>query len=252
MTSHAYLRRRLLVYCTLTLIGGIAHDFVPSLPRAFLPSPSRTAIFNVVFVKLAWAWNLAFLIPLVALASHAFRGLAAVQLDTIEASIEAYHERRVKQLQQAMAAASTSATFNNQLTTNGLGPSTTSIPSSGPPPKTIVTLQSLSSQSSGATASMNAVEAYQKQILEEDDKANISAGKIFPKIKSAISMLFCSDLFRLVFVSFLYYFATSAFVYIGGSDTAGKKRNLIILFFNLFFILRKYYRKSSSTSGQTN
>lgn len=228
------------MYSTLTLLGGIAHDFVPSLARALLPGPSRTAALNTVFVKLGWAWNLALLVPLVALASHAFRGLAAVQLDSVEASIEAYHERRLKQLAQA-SAASNSVSGSGINSVNGPANFSISAQSSPPPAKTIVTLQSLS-QSSSANASANAVEAYQKRILDEDEHAKSSAGKVFPKLKTVLSMIICTDLLRLVVCSFFYYLATSAFLYIGGGGNGGKNinyKNLKNFIFNFLITLPK-------------
>lgn len=226
-----YLRRRLLVYTALTLLGGIAHDFVPSLPRALLPGPNRTSYLNAVFVKFGWAWNLLFLVPLVALAGHAYRGLATVQLDRVEASIEQYHDRRLKQLlqvqQQQTANGSKSAGTSQPLpSTSAQSASTSSINFAVPQPtanKTIVTLQSLSSS---ATAPANAIEQYQRRILAaeaESSSGKSGAPEIISKLGTLISMLLCRDLLRLSVCSALYYLATSAFIYIGGGDNGNQK-----------------------------
>ena len=261
MTSRCYLRRRLLAYCALTLLGGIAHDFVPGLPRALLLGPARTSFLNSVFVKYGWAWNLSLLVPLVALAGYAFRGLVgtaaaaaadddgSVQLDQVEASIEQYHDRRLKQLlavqQQQQGQQQQGHQTNGKLSGASPQPSTSfsSFSSSSsaqlssssssasfavPPPaanKTIVTLQSISSS---ATAPVSAIEAYQKRILEAAEKEGSSKG-IISKVSKAGSMLLCSDLLRLVINSALYYAATSAFLYIGGRGNDGNRCDRLLL-----------------------
>ncbi len=260
MTSRCYLRRRLLAYCALTLLGGIAHDFVPGLPRALLLGPARTSFLNSVFVKYGWAWNLSLLVPLVALAGYAFRGLVgtaaaaaaaddgSVQLDQVEASIEQYHDRRLKQLlavqqqQQGQqqqghqtngklsgASSQPSTSFSSSSSSSSAQLSSSSSSASFAVPqatnKTIVTLQSISSS---ATAPVSAIEAYQKRILEAAEKEGSSKG-IISKVCKAGSMLLCSDLLRLVINSALYYAATSAFLYIGGRGNDGNRCDRLLL-----------------------
>lgn len=255
MTSRCYLRRRLLAYCALTLLGGIAHDFVPSLPRALLLGPARTSLLNSVFVKYGWAWNLALLVPLVGLAGYAFRGLAgtaaaddgSVQLDRVEASIEQYHDRRLKQLlavQQQGQQQGQNTNGKLSVASNGVPQPSTSFSSSSSSAqlssfssnsfavpqatnKMIVTLQSISSS---ATAPVSAIEAYQKRILEAAEKETSTRG-IISKVSKAGSMLLCSDLLRLVINSALYYAATSVFVYIsnGGRGNDGNRCDCLLL-----------------------
>ena len=69
ITNYKLIRRRLVIYLSLVLIGGLLNDFAPLLARSFMFKVHKTNVLNQWFVKIGWFWTTLLTFPLMALTS---------------------------------------------------------------------------------------------------------------------------------------------------------------------------------------
>ena len=69
ITNYQYIRRRLLIYLCLVLIGGILNDFAPLILRSFIYKTQKSNVLNQWFVKIGWFWTTILTFPFMALTS---------------------------------------------------------------------------------------------------------------------------------------------------------------------------------------
>ena len=69
ITNYQYIRRRLIIYFCLVLIGGILNDFAPLILRSFVYKTQKTNVLNQWFVKIGWFWTTLLTFPFMALTS---------------------------------------------------------------------------------------------------------------------------------------------------------------------------------------
>lgn len=180
MTSTAHTRRRVLLYANLVLIGGLLKDFAPSLLRAFFFSLSPSHPFNLYFVKLAWAWDMLLLLPLVALSAQLVAPLQALHLDEVEKGIEEW----VADRQQ------------------------------GPPPARVVSLESLSTSRQTHRAELEHTQWLLSLRPQQAVCAPLSATWLRLQAVRAGALLLSRDVLRLAVSSALYYASMCAFHWI--------------------------------------
>lgn len=70
ITNYKLIRRRLVIYLSLVLIGGLLNDFAPLLARSFMFKVQKTNVLNQWFVKIGWFWTTLLTFPLMALTSY--------------------------------------------------------------------------------------------------------------------------------------------------------------------------------------
>ena len=217
------------------IVGGILHDFTPSLPRAllFFLNLSHLHFFNWIFVKYGWAWNICLLLPLITLSAHALNSLNNIHLKKIEKSIEQYHEGRLK-----LSSHPINYQHRSSETLFGNGHYTMSAPIQ----KNVVSLQSIS----GNSHSMM-LEQCQQLILNSANQVTLE-NKITIRIKriimNIINVLIVKDVSRLILCSMIYLLAIISFEYIQTTTSRSDKTNngyhqivdIVDSFFNHFFL----------------